>query len=406
MNIFRKESYEQKKHSLWGNVLLAPQQFYIKAIGALTISAFFSIILVMMSQYSLRETVTGFIEPQKGIVRLYSPVTGYISELTSEQGERVKNDQILMKVSDNPKTHSGENFDSSYRQLLLQDYENYEKKLELLDHQEATKVHEINLEKTATQESLKNYEKQHQLLLETVSDLKLRLVEIKKAFEQGAISELKMKQFEDEVRMKEQELLNLEDKVALSSRKIEQLELKQIESEATFADQRILLSQQKIDIQKKIIEFDRQEGVSIYSPSAMKITQLNVQEGQYVQNGEPLLDLEHLDDIYIAILHIPEKSIGLIEEGMSVNIRLHAYPYEHYGILSGVITKINQSSTQDRQSGQFFYKAFVSLNQQVIYGNGKEYLLRQGLVFEADIKTQKITLLDKIFEPLKKFRRL
>lgn len=406
MSIFRPEVFEQKKNTLWGDVLVTPTRFYVKAIGALSLCAIFGLTLVMMSQYSLRETVSGFIEPKRGIVRLYSPVTGYVSEIQSDQGETVDKDQILLKVSDNPKTRSGENFDEGYKQLLLDDYANYEKKLELLDHQEATKVHEINLEEKSTKDSIAIAEKKRTLLLETLSHLKSRLIDLQKAFDQGAISSMQMKQFEDEVRIKEQELLSLDDSIASANRKLEQLTLKRKETEEAFADQRILLSQQKIDIQKKIIEFDRREGVSVYAPSEMKITQMSVQEGQYVQNGQPLLDLEHQNDTYIAILHIPERAIGLIEEGMTVNIRLHAYPYEHYGMLSGVVSKINQSSTQDPQSGQFFYKAFVTLESQTIYGNGKEYLLRQGLAFEADIKTQKITLLDKIFEPLKKFRRV
>ena len=406
MSFYRPEVFQNKKSNLWGEVLVAPTRFYLRAMGALFLSAFIGFTLIVTSHYSLKETVSGVIEPEKGMVSLFAPVTGYVSDLESNQGQIVSQEQILLKISDHPKTHSGENFDESFKGLLQEDYKTLEKKLKLLEENKLIKLHEIQLEEKNTQDSLKIYESQRVLSKATFENLEARLKDLQNAYDSGAISSLQMKNFEAESRAKEQELLSLDEKVLLARSRLEQLALKKRDIAQATDEQQVLLAQQKTDVQKKLIEFDRHEGVSIYAPSSMKLTQLNVQSGQYVQSGTHLLNLEHQDDIYTAVLQIPESSVGLVEKGMVVNLRIHAFPYEHYGILTGKISHISESSVFEPNSGQYYYKAYVSLDQQVMYGNGRSYNLRQGLVLEADIKTQKITLIDKIFEPLKRFKRM
>lgn len=406
MSFYRPEVFQHKKSNLWGEVLVAPTRFYLKAIGVLCLSAFIGIVLLVSSFYFRKETVTGVIEPKKGIVSLYAPNQGYVSEISVNQGDTILRDTILLKISDRPMTHSGENFDESFKNLLLKDSKLLEDKAALVESNKDIRLKELSVELSTVVESLKITREQKDLGNTTLASLNARLADLVVAYEKGAISSLQMKSYESEARAKEQDALAMEEKIISLQNRKDQLEIKRQDIEQSAHEQQVLLLQQKTDIQKKIIEFDRHEGVSIYSPNLMKVTQLNVKAGQYVQSGTHLFNLEHPTDTYIGVLHIPESSVGFVEEGMVVNFRLHAYPYEHYGILSGKVEHISRSAVLDSNTGQYFYKASVSLDEQAIYGHGREYKLRHGLVFDADIKTQKITLIDKILEPLKRFKKL
>lgn len=403
---FRKEVLEKTKNSLWGEVLVAPNQFYIKAFSALIGVAVLAMALLFSSHYSLRETVVATIEPQKGKVTLIAPQTGYIYLGSTNQGQEVLPEAILLKIADSPKTYSGESFDDNYKELLSADKERLIRKLALLEEGYKIQKEQVRVELLQNQESLENLKAKHQLSCDNLNVLAARLDHMQEAYNLGGISEVQLEEFALQFRQAKQQTLQEQQGLSKSHLDNNVLVLKLNQLQQSFEEQQVTVEQQIGEIDKRFIEFDKNEGVSIYSPNHMRITQLIVKDGQYVTTGTPLVDLEYFHDAYIASLAIPEHAVGLIENGMPVSLRLHSYPYEHYGVLRGKISSISQSAIFDQNKSAYYYMANVALDRQSILGNGKEYPLRQGLLCQADIKTQKITLIDKLLEPLKRFRKL
>lgn len=402
---FREEVLKNKKNKLWGEVLISPTPFYWKSFTALTISAFLGLIMLFMSHYSLKETVQAVIVPNKGSVTLTAPVHGYV-QLQTELGELVDNQSPLLSISEHPHTLSGQDFDKNYKQLLLDDQNRLQEKKALIENQKILQISQLILETENKKKDLKHAYAQLDLCESNLQALLERKETLQIALDKGGISLAQFKDFEAKLRQAQQENLSSSQSIEQITIEMQALTLKKQNIEQAAYEQKIALEQQQSDIGKLLYDFDRKEGSTLFSPEEMKVTHLDIKSGQHVQAGQSLMVLEYPDDYYIAQLSIPEKAIGLIEEGMEVNLRLHSYPYEHYGILKGILTDISQSAILDPQTGNYIYIAQVTLASQYIYGNAKTYKLRQGLIAQADIKTQKLTLIDKLLEPLKRFKRV
>jgi membrane fusion protein (multidrug efflux system) len=64
---------------------------------------------------------------------------------------------------------------------------------------------------------------------------------------------------------------------------------------------------------------------TVRAPITGRITQKNVDEGKYIQPGQPLLALVDPDDIWLAA-NFKETQIGKIKVGQPVDIKIDAYP--------------------------------------------------------------------------------
>jgi multidrug resistance efflux pump len=98
-----------------------------------------------------------------------------------------------------------------------------------------------------------------------------------------------------------------------------------------------------------------------------------------------------------AFLYGPSRAIGKVRPGDSVAVRVAAYPYQHFGLQSGVVAAVSASAVSVSQipfavadlSAEPQYRIVISLDSQTVGG----LPLRTAMAVEADVDTETRSLL-------------
>ena len=118
---------------------------------------------------------------------------------------------------------------------------------------------------------------------------------------------------------------------------------------------------------------------------------------QFVSEGTQILAvISHLGSEPIGRVESPIYNSGKIQVSQRVNILLDSYPYQEYGPLIG---KVESISPLQRQEG---YLLLVTLNNGLVTSFGKRLVFKQEMTGVAEIVTEDIRLLDRIFRQITK----
>jgi len=125
--LFREQAVEHQKDGLHGDVLILPSMSHtlMTVLILLWICALFT--WLFTSSYARQETVTGWLEPPSGIVRVYSDnSTGKIKQVLVKEGQKVVKGQPLVIVNGDRVLANGDNLET----LLLGEYHQQQQMLD------------------------------------------------------------------------------------------------------------------------------------------------------------------------------------------------------------------------------------------------------------------------------------
>lgn len=121
---------------------------------------------------------------------------------------------------------------------------------------------------------------------------------------------------------------------------------------------------------------------------------------QYVSSGEKVATVIPINgDNIIAKLQVPSKGIGKVKVGQDVNIKFDNYPYMEYGVVRGMVKNI--SMVPSIINNNSIYTAEIEIPDKLITNYGKELEFSQEMTGSADIITDEIPLLVRLWNPLK-----
>nr|WKN34021.1 HlyD family efflux transporter periplasmic adaptor subunit [Tunicatimonas sp. TK19036] len=90
-------------------------------------------------------------------------------------------------------------------------------------------------------------------------------------------------------------------------------------------------------------------------------------------------------------LYLPSTSIGKVEEGQRVLIKLDAYPVEDFGMLEGVITALGETPLNDK------YQAEVRLSRGLVTTEGKKIPQQYVLTGKTEVILRDKSIFSRVF---------
>ncbi|MDR0560364.1 MAG: HlyD family secretion protein [Prevotellaceae bacterium] len=127
-------------------------------------------------------------------------------------------------------------------------------------------------------------------------------------------------------------------------------------------------------------------------------------ENQNVVAGETVFtvvpDFQAISKELIGKAMLPVARSGKVEIGQKVNIRLENFPENEYGILRGKVQNISLVPAQSGES--VYYTVEISLPKGLLTTYKKELPYFPNMQGQADIVTEDISLLERLFLPIKK----
>jgi len=119
-------------------------------------------------------------------------------------------------------------------------------------------------------------------------------------------------------------------------------------------------------------------------------------------DNEPVLKIVPNDKL-VAAVHLQNKDIGHVQEGMDVDISVESFPATEFGTLNGKLISIGSDALPPTQERPFYaFPAKIEMERQTINVNGKEYNLQSGMAINATIKVRKRKVIDIFTELFQK----
>lgn len=127
-----------------------------------------------------------------------------------------------------------------------------------------------------------------------------------------------------------------------------------------------------------------QENFPVYATVSGTITDIMVEEGDYVKQGQPLYKIANLNTVW-AVFDAYENQISSLKEGQEVNLTINAYPNKEFTAKVSFVDPLLNSSTRT-----VMVRAIL---------NNKDNLLKPGMFVEGTIKTAQIQMEDAVVVP-------
>jgi hemolysin D len=96
------------------------------------------------------------------------------------------------------------------------------------------------------------------------------------------------------------------------------------------------------------------------------------------------------------------KDIGFIRDSMDVSVKVDAFDFQKYGILSGTVRSISKHSTEDEKLGPV-YEVFVTPKETTLLVEGKRVPITSGMSLTAEIKVGKRRVIEFFIYPIIKY---
>jgi membrane fusion protein len=409
-SLIRKEALDSQRQRLMGEVVLAqPLSFNVLALF-LSLLVLTVCIFIASSSYARKETVTGHLFPDKGLVRVRAPRTGVVGQLHVQEGQLVHKGQTLLTLQGEVVTAGG----VEVGQVMLAEVDNQLKQLAV---RESLEVRRRQAEKERLEIELQGLQAEKSAIDEQLS-VQRQIVEtsrenyeqLQSVAEQGYISAIDHNKRHEELLGHRQLLAGLIQKSAAASSRVAQLVLA-LERLPLESDERLSqLLTLKSDLQLKKIDFEGRRSITITAPVAGKIAALQAIAGATIDTQLPMLSILPESGQLEAHLYVPTRAIGFVEVGQEVRLLYGAFDYRQFGVQAGKITDISSSifSPWELQTSiqlsEPAYRVTVQIGSQAVEAYGKRFPLQSGMLLTADIVQEKRSLLTWILGPITSLR--
>ena len=404
--LFRKEAIQNNTQRLLGDVLLTrPISFWIFT-GAIVLLVVIVGTFLAFGKFARKETVTGYLIPDKGLVRVYAPFNGVIDKKYITDGQKVTKGQNLLEVT----TERGSKDSLSINQQLLLQLQ--EQKINLERRIEDEKLM-LDSEYSRLSIILNNYKNEYYQIGQQLRSQKEQFDLIKEQWDKYKTLQEKGLISEDEVIAKRNAYYSIKASIDATKRlqinkKTEITNItKKIEQSPLQKNNRLQeLQQQFAQLKERLIEIKNSHSYMIKAPVEGRITSTQVTIGQSISSSIPALTVIPNSTTLYAELFLPSRAIGFVKKGQKVLMRYDAFPYQRYGLYEGHIIQIAEAVISPNEASlpilmqEPVYRIKVALDKQTISAYGKKMPLQAGMSVAADIILEERSLGQWLLEPI------
>lgn len=135
--------------------------------------------------------------------------------------------------------------------------------------------------------------------------------------------------------------------------------------------------------------------------------------GTVVQPGTVLATIVPQDEMLKAEVWVNNDDIGFVREGQEVKIKLSAFPFQKYGMLTGQVERISADATDRNHSGGLnppagtapsgtspaVYKVLVGLNSRHLEMSGRQFSASVGMQAVTEIRLGNRSVIEYLLSP-------
>ncbi|CZF84002.1 HlyD family efflux transporter periplasmic adaptor subunit [Grimontia marina] len=402
--LYRQSVIDAQKQRLHGDVLLAQPLSISLIVAILFISLSLLVLFLNYAEYSRKETVQGYILPDRGIIKSFSQRKGIVETVHIMEGQEVEKGQPLVTIISRSKLENGLDLNQTIVKEFEKQYQYINKEIEYQNTMHVQQMEKQNILVSDIERQLSAIESQQSLINEKYQLQLEREAQHLKLHREGHLSALDLQsQKEALIEIKAQKERVIANELDLRKAR------NTLQSDLTILPKQHQLNVLELEQQKSSIrqQLSQAQGNAIHVLTANekgKATGINVVTGETVQDNDLLLSLIPENAKLIAELFLPTRSAGFVKKEDLVKLRLEAFPYQRFGYLSGKVSHIDTVLLQQGESplpiNEPVYRIRVSLDKEHIDFKGSTIPLKNGMLLEADILLESRSIMGWILEPV------
>jgi HlyD family secretion protein len=214
--------------------------------------------------------------------------------------------------------------------------------------------------------------------------------------ELGARQSLESSQARAQLETSGQQLTTLRLQYEAASREVANVEDKlklQVQTARLVADAAARIQFENID---------KDNFLRIVAPVDGVITDVtSTQPGDKIQANAPLGGIAPRNARPLLKIEIAEQDRAFLREGLPVQLKFNAFPYQRYGLISGTLQYISPATKPSVQSKLPVYEGRITLDRDHYTVGDSSYPLRYGMTASAEIVVRKRRLIDVALDPFR-----
>lgn len=408
--LFRPEAVLHQDQFKTGQTFIArPLPVYVLTL-ILIILVGTVITFLCLAEYARKETVTGYLVPKGGFIRVYAHDLGTITAVHVKDGDEVQKGQALFTVSPSQRALHG-------RDLLLQildeimleatEVRNASDMLDTQEHEESARL--LN-RRHYVSEQISHHDKQLELQVQRFVLFKSQFEALSVLHENRFLSKLDWLAWQSKFMEQQQTLSTSRQRAVQFAAEVAEIDASIRSLSHEFDQRRTELNLKLASLNRERIRLEAQKSYEISSPVSGIVASLIARTGMSVDRSIPQLTVLPTNNELEGRLLIPVKAVGFVTQGQSINLLYDAFPYQHFGTFKGRLEYVSKSATQPQETNlpvqvrQPIFIATVSLQQQFVKAFGETFPLKPGMTMRAEVILETRSIGEWMLEPFYSLR--
>lgn len=406
MSLFRHEVMEARRRRLWGEVRLSQPPSLAAWTAMLGITSVAIVAGLTFGVYLRKETVSGYLSPQAGIVQIPASRSGRVKQVFVREGDHVAAGAPLVVLS-------GETGSMATGAVLGAQLDEID--LQIAAARSRESAAEANLSSDAARLANQIRAGRSQLaLLQTRLDDQNQYLAIaedqqerfQRLADTGYSSRLQLNQAKQQVLSARGLVNDLRRQLYVQRAQNEDLEGQAAAAPNRRKDATAAARAELSQLQQKRLDLLAARSFVEVAPVAGTVSSLQAEPGQLPPQGMPLASLMPDGSALQAELLVPSRAIGFIKVGDEARLQIDAFPFQRFGFLEGRVTGVSRSVLEP---GQFLapvpikeavYRVRVDLARDFITAYGVRQPLRPGMSLNAVIVIERKRLWQQALDPI------
>ncbi len=417
VSLFRPEVGQHRQQAWLGSVQLIRPVSLAWLTGLVTLVAAAVAGFLATGEYTRKAHVTGYLVPDRGLLRLMPPEVSTVAESRVVEGQHVKRGDVLFVLSTDRTSLSGDTQLAVQASLATrrQSLQAAARQRELLQQQQLAGM-------TGQADDLRRELTQ----LDVEADLQRQRLDLaEKAL--ARLESLKADNFVSagQVQAKHEEVLSLRAQAqglarqrAALDRDLHAIDTQRLELPLRTQAEQGVIERDLAGLGQAAAENAARQQVVVRAPQDGVVSGVMAQVGHSVSPASALASLLPADARLQAQLFAPSSAIGFLRPQQRVQLRYQAFPYQKFGHQSGAVLQVSRTPLQAAELAALsgspppttsangtalaepLYRITVALERQDVLAYGQAQPLAPGMQIDADVLLDRRRLIEWVFEPL------
>jgi membrane fusion protein len=372
----------------------------------IALSVFTMTLFVATQTYARKEHAVGFLSPTRGMARIAPSRPGIISTVAVVEGQHVERGAPLLTVTDAATSEHGENLDAAKADELRKQGRNLQEQIELEREKADAEKQRLQSQIDIGRKGIAELERQQSIQVERIEIAQQQRNSAAELANSGYLSKVELRRRQDAYLAEQQSKSSLARETSGKQAELATLQdnLRQL---PIATRQRIAqLAASIAEIDGRLKEIDARRGYQLLAPIAGRVSTLQAWAGKTADPKIPALSIVPDGDVVEAKLLVPARAIGFIAPGQTVQISYDTFPFQQFGFAHGTVQSVSRTMLKPDevvgpvQLHEPSYLVTVALQRQTMKAHGAELPLEPDLQLQADILSERRTLLGWGLEPV------